>query len=105
MANIVNYSSFASLIKDLQPKLSVQIIIYRTYLKVYTDGACTKNGQKGARAGIGVFWSNVGGTPANLLNVSEPVKGDRATNNVGEIQAITRCIDQAKEQVNVLITE
>ena len=23
---------------------------------VYTDGCCTKNGRKGARAGIGVYW-------------------------------------------------
>ena len=23
---------------------------------VYTDGGCTKNGKKGARAGIGVYW-------------------------------------------------
>ncbi len=23
---------------------------------VYTDGGCTANGRKGARAGIGVYW-------------------------------------------------
>ena len=74
-------------------------IFQHSFLKVYTDGACTKNGQQGAKAGIGVFWSDLNGSPAQMLNVSEPVKGNRATNNVGEIQAITRCIDQAKEQV------
>ena len=67
---------------------------------MYTDGACTKNGKKGAKAGIGVFWSDKHGTLANSLNVSEPVRGNRATNNVGEIQAITRCLEQALEQVN-----
>ena len=43
------------------------------------------------------------GSQANSLNVSEPVKGDRATNNVGEIQAITCCIEQAIEQVGNLL--
>jgi ribonuclease HI len=69
-----------------------------SYYEVYTDGACTKNGKKGAKAGIGVFWSSVSGSQANSLNLSEPVKGDRATNNVGERQAITCCIKQAIEQ-------
>ena len=70
--------------------------------QVYTDGACTNNGQVGAKAGIGVFWSDKSGTPANLLNVAEPVTGSRATNNVGEIQAITRAIQQATDEVNVI---
>ena len=69
-------------------------------LQVYTDGACTKNGRKEAKAGLGVFWSNVTGSHAKSLNLSEPVIGDRATNNVGEIQAITRCVEQAINQVN-----
>jgi len=68
------------------------------FYEVYTDGACTKNGRSGARAGLGVFWSNVNGSLAKSLNLSEPVIGDRATNNVGEIQAITRCVQQAIDQ-------
>ena len=68
--------------------------------QVYTDGACTKNGRKGAKAGLGVFWSNVDGSHAESLNLSEPVIGHRATNNVGEIQAITRCVQQAIDEVN-----
>ena len=76
-----------------------------TILQVYTDGACTNNGQVGAKAGIGVFWSDKSGTPANLLNVAEPVTGSRATNNVGEIQAITRAIQQATDEVNIIYVD
>jgi len=68
------------------------------YIEVYTDGACTNNGKANAKAGIGVFWSNRIGSAANKLNVSEPIKGIKATNNTGEIQAITRSIEQAIDQ-------
>ena len=27
------------------------------FVHVYTDGACTQNGQKGAKAGYGVWWA------------------------------------------------
>lgn len=47
-----------------------------------------------------MFWSNIDGTHAESLNLSEPVIGHRATNNVGEIQAITRCVQQAIDEVN-----
>jgi len=68
------------------------------YIEVYTDGACTNNGKVNAKAGIGVFWSNQIRSVANKLNVSEPAKGNKATNNTGEIQAITRSIEQAIDQ-------
>ena len=71
------------------------------HCQVYTDGACTNNGKVNAKAGIGVFWSNQIGSAANKLNVSEPAKGNKATNNTGEIQAITRSIEQAIDQVNL----
>ncbi|XP_048005541.1 ribonuclease H1-like [Leguminivora glycinivorella] len=56
------------------------------YVQVYTDGACSANGKQGARAGLGVFWSD-----SHPLNRSQPVSG-RATNNCGEIQAATLAI-------------
>lgn len=56
------------------------------FVKVYTDGACSANGRRGAKAGLGVYWGN-----GHNLNVSEPVSG-RATNNCGEIQAATKAI-------------
>ncbi|ODN03562.1 Ribonuclease H1 [Orchesella cincta] len=60
------------------------------YVVVYTDGACTKNGNKAAKAGIGVWFGS--GHP---LNISEPVEG-RQTNNTAEIQAAERAIREAK---------
>nr|XP_053634771.1 ribonuclease H1-like isoform X1 [Cherax quadricarinatus] len=60
------------------------------FLVVYTDGACNKNGRKGATAGIGVYFG-----PNHPLNVSKPVRG-RATNNTAEIQAATCALELSK---------
>lgn len=61
------------------------------YVNVYTDGACSSNGFRGARAGIGVWFGD-----NHPLNVSEPVVG-RATNNMAEIQAVTVAATRARE--------
>ncbi|CAK9796381.1 Ribonuclease H1 [Anthophora plagiata] len=61
------------------------------YVNVYTDGACSSNGRKNARAGIGVWFGD-----DHPLNVSETVVG-RATNNMAEIQAVTVAAKQAKK--------
>lgn len=63
------------------------------FVVVFTDGACGFNGQAGARAGIGVYWSD-----DHPWNVSEPVKGDKATNNTAEIQAVTAALDLARSE-------
>ena len=61
---------------------SGQLVVDSTgFLNVWTDGACAHNGRRGARAGVGVWFSR--GHP---LNVSAPVEGP-ATNNNAEIQA------------------
>ncbi|KAK2586250.1 hypothetical protein KPH14_001506 [Odynerus spinipes] len=60
------------------------------YVNVYTDGACSSNGTRGARAGLGVWFGD-----NHPSNVSEAVLG-RATNNMAEIQAVTRAAEQAK---------
>ncbi|XP_069126516.1 ribonuclease H1-like isoform X2 [Argopecten irradians] len=59
---------------------------------VYTDGGCYNNGQRGAQAGIGVYWG-----PNDPRNVSERLSG-RQTNNRAEIHAACRAIEQAKAQ-------
>ncbi|XP_014488097.1 PREDICTED: ribonuclease H1 [Dinoponera quadriceps] len=61
------------------------------YVNVFTDGACSSNGQKNARAGIGVWFQD-----HHPLNVSRPVEG-RPTNNMAEIQAVTVAAKQAKK--------
>jgi len=58
--------------------------------EVFTDGACSNNGQAGARAGVGVWWGE--GHP---LNVSQRVAGEKQTNNTAEIQAASLAISQA----------
>lgn len=58
---------------------------------VYTDGCCSGNGQKGARAGIGVYWGH-----DHPLNVAEPLQG-RQTNQRAEVQAACKALEQAKE--------
>lgn len=61
------------------------------FVVVHTDGSCENNGApSGAKAGIGVVWNH-----GHEWNVSEPAEGDKATNNVGEIQAVTRAVRQA----------
>ncbi|CAL8233982.1 unnamed protein product [Boreogadus saida] len=59
---------------------------------VYTDGCCSNNGRKGAKAGIGVYWG-----PNHPLNVADPL-GGRQTNQRAEIQAACRALELAKEQ-------
>lgn len=57
---------------------------------VYTDGACTSNGFRGAKGGIGVYWG-----PNHPLNISEPLLG-RQTNNRAEIMAAVRALNQCR---------
>jgi len=54
---------------------------------VYADGACSRNGQPGASAGIGV---HVPSAPSN--NVSKPYSGARQTNNEASISAATEAV-------------
>jgi len=61
------------------------------YTIVHTDGACSQNGQLGAKAGWGIWWNE--GHPNNK---GGPVAGGRHTNNTAEIQAATFAIFQAQ---------
>jgi ribonuclease HI len=49
---------------------------------VYTDGACSNNGQEGAKAGIGVWFGE-----DDPRNISRTIEGTQ-TNNAAELQAI-----------------
>ncbi len=64
-------------------------------MSVYTDGACSHNGQANATAGIGVFWG-----PNHPLNLSRKLSnnGDSGgqTNNRAEITAAIVAIKQVK---------
>ncbi|XP_008160660.2 ribonuclease H1 isoform X2 [Eptesicus fuscus] len=62
------------------------------YVVVYTDGCCSSNGRRRARAGIGVYWG-----PGHPLNVGIRLPG-RQTNQRAEIHAACKAIAQAKAQ-------
>ncbi|XP_062981185.1 ribonuclease H1 [Elgaria multicarinata webbii] len=62
------------------------------YAVVYTDGCCSSNGRRKARAGTGVYWG-----PGHPLNNSERLPG-RQTNQRAEIHAACKAIEQAKSQ-------
>jgi ribonuclease HI len=49
---------------------------------VYTDGACSRNGKAGARAGVGVYWGE-----GDARNISRRVNGFD-TVNVAELEAV-----------------
>ena len=55
---------------------------------VYTDGACSNNGQRGAKAGIGVYFSD--DDPRNL---SEQLPGEKQTNQRAELYAAIRALE------------
>ncbi|KAI0298058.1 ribonuclease H-like domain-containing protein [Multifurca ochricompacta] len=57
--------------------------------EVYTDGACSNNGQVGPSAGIGVWWG-----PSDPRNLCERCPGAQ-TNNRAELIAILRALQTA----------
>jgi ribonuclease HI len=62
---------------------------------IYTDGACTKNGQDGAKGGIGVYFGNK--DPRNLsmpLPKGKPgTDWERPTNQLAELYAISKAME------------
>lgn len=75
----------------MMTKMMRQLLRRNMWATIYTDGACSRNGQKdAARAGIGVYWPD---SPEN--NISEPIDG-RQTNQRAEIEAARRGIEQAR---------
>lgn len=65
-------------------KLKVtEYVTVDSVLNIYTDGACSKNGQDGARAGWGVFF-----TANDSRNISARLIGEVQTNNRAELTAV-----------------
>ncbi|GAA5843570.1 hypothetical protein JCM5353_007488 [Sporobolomyces roseus] len=62
---------------------------YPKHRIVYSDGSSKGNGQKGAVAGSGVFWSHEPG--AN--NLAERLPGPLQTNNRAEMYAVARILE------------
>jgi hypothetical protein len=55
---------------------------------IYTDGACSSNGQAKAYAGYGVYFGE-----NHPLNISEPLIGPIQTNNRAEMMAVIRALE------------
>ncbi|KAM6150092.1 ribonuclease H1 isoform 1-T1 [Erethizon dorsatum] len=78
---------------ELAPSVSKDTFSYMgDSVVVYTDGCCSSNGRRRARAGIGVYWG-----PGHPLNVGIRLPG-RQTNQRAEIHAACKAIEQAKAQ-------
>ncbi|KAK5143037.1 hypothetical protein LTR04_002031 [Oleoguttula sp. CCFEE 6159] len=67
-------------------------------LRIYTDGSSLGNGQRGAVAGVGVYFG-----PKDSRNVSEALTGPRQTNNRAELTAISRAIEIAPRDRDIVI--
>uniref|UniRef100_A0A060TD98 Ribonuclease H n=1 Tax=Blastobotrys adeninivorans TaxID=409370 RepID=A0A060TD98_BLAAD len=61
------------------------------YEDVYTDGSARGNGRSNATGGIGVYYGE-----GDSRNVSEPLTGERQTNQRAELTAAIRALEQAK---------
>lgn len=55
---------------------------------VYTDGSSLGNGRTNAVAGVGVYFG-----PRDPRNISEPLRGERQTNQRAELTAVARALD------------
>jgi ribonuclease HI len=60
---------------------------------VYCDGSCLGNGQEGSVAGVGVWFGD-----NHPMNVSEPLEGEKQTNQRAELTAAIRAVEQADAQ-------
>tara|TARA_Y100000817_G_scaffold290900_1_gene261993 strand:+ start:273 stop:923 length:651 start_codon:yes stop_codon:yes gene_type:complete len=68
-------------------------------IRVFTDGSCSNNGRKNAKAGFGVYFGE-----NDPRNVSKRVPGElRQTNNVGEILAIIEVFSILKDELSFKI--
>ena len=61
---------------------------------VYTDGACSNNGKKNARAGFGVYFGK-----DDPRNASESYNGPQ-TNNVAELLAIIKALTILRQEID-----
>lgn len=64
-------------------------------LVIYTDGCALNNGFEDATGGIGVYYG-----PNNSDNISEPLFGDRQTNQRAELTAIIRALENEVENMS-----
>ena len=64
------------------------------YFTIYTDGACTNNGRKGAKCSIGIHFSKK--NELKLEDISRVLKVTKPTNNIAELTAILESLKMIK---------
>jgi ribonuclease HI len=60
-------------------------------IKIWTDGACSNNGQPFAKAGYGVYFA---GSESDERNISERLPGDKQTNQRAELMASISALEK-----------
>jgi ribonuclease HI len=66
-------------------------IIEKDTFIIYTDGACSNNGLKNAKAGIGVYFSSR--NDQKLEDISQRLIIEKPTNNKAELMAIEKALE------------
>lgn len=85
--------------KEADDTVTSKYLVMLGYLKVYTDGACSKNGSKNACAGIGVYFED---KTYGYKNISKKIEG-KQTNNTGELSAILEVLKVVDTKQDILI--
>lgn len=67
---------------------------------IYTDGACSNNGGKNPRGGIGIHFSEK--NKIKIDDVSEKLSRDKASNNLAELSAILKALQLIKQNKIIL---
>lgn len=85
--------SFPSKIQSVEPTQPSQPSQSKKEIfHIFTDGACSDNGRRGARGGFGVYFYSDRQTPN--LDISEPLmNNEQQTNNRAELRAIQAALD------------
>ena len=79
----------------LNEKNKEPILIDENTTTIYTDGACSHNGSKKARMGIGVYFNKR--NKINMDDISKSLFLDNPTNNRAELSAIKEALMVCKE--------
>lgn len=91
MGSILNFITIKSDADGLHQKVSVT---NTDIIKVFTDGACSNNGKKSAKAGIGIYFGK-----DDSRNISERISG-KQSNNTAELKAIIKVYEILKDEID-----
>lgn len=67
-------------------------------IRIYTDGSSLHNGHADALGGVGVYFG-----PGDRRNISEPLAGNRQTNQRAELTAVLRALEVAPKDRKITI--